>query len=249
MKNLRAIFESLDGNLVQKWDHYIEIYDRYFNKYRNKEVHILEIGVSQGGSLEMWKSYFGSKARIYGVDINPRCKNLEDEQVSIFIGQQEDRLFWQELKKRVPKLDILIDDGGHTMQQQIVTFEEMFDHVKSEGVYLCEDTHTSYMYEYFGGYKAKGTFIEYAKHFIDFIHGHPSKGDKKMPVKKIYDGVSGVHFYRSMVVIEKNTVEPMKEVIKGRPTVGHVHPIGMQKTTMMRKMQKRIKAISMRLFK
>ena len=59
MESLREIFEQLNGKLIQKWDHYIEIDDMFFSKYRGREVNILEIGVSQGGSIELWKKYFG----------------------------------------------------------------------------------------------------------------------------------------------------------------------------------------------
>jgi len=170
MESLREIFDKLNGKLIQKWDHYIEVYDLYFSKYRGKEVNILEIGVSQGGSIELWKKYFGDKMHLYGVDINPRCKELEEDNVTIFIGEQEDRNFLNDLKSKIPKLDILIDDGGHTMIQQIVTFEEMFNHIKDDGIYLCEDTHTSYIDAFHGGYKKKSTFVEYSKNFIDYIN-------------------------------------------------------------------------------
>lgn len=115
---------------------------------------MLEIEVQNGGSTKMWKDYFsvnGAKVNIYGVDINPKCKEIEDENIKIFIGSQEDRAFWRDIKKQIPQIDILIDDGGHTMRQQIVTFEEMFPHIKHNGVYWCEDLHTSYWRNFVGG--------------------------------------------------------------------------------------------------
>ena len=62
--------------------------------FRDTEVNIVEFGISQGGSLQMWKDYFGPKANIYGVDINPHCKSLEEEQVQIFIGDQKIEIFF-----------------------------------------------------------------------------------------------------------------------------------------------------------
>ncbi len=150
MNSLREYFLKNDKRLIHKWDHYFEIYDRHFSRYKGKEVVILEIGVSHGGSLQMWKDYFGSKAIIYGVDINPSCKELEEENISIFIGSQSDRNFLRELKSKVGKVDILIDDGGHMVQQQIVSFEELYSIVANDGIYLCEDVHTSYWLR-FGG--------------------------------------------------------------------------------------------------
>ena len=125
------------------------------------------LGLSQGGSIDIWKEYFGPRLHYYGVDINPDNKQFEETDVSIFIGSQSDKKFLKELTTKIPKLDIFIDDGGHTMEQQINTFEIMFDHIKPGGIYLCEDVQTSYWKLYHGKHKGKGTFIEYSKNFID----------------------------------------------------------------------------------
>ena len=243
MESLREIFDNLNGKLIHKWNHYIEVYDLYFNKYRGNEINILEIGVSQGGSLEMWKKYFGKKVHIYGIDVNPRCKELEDEQVTIFIGEQEDRTFLSELRNKIPKLDILIDDGGHTMIQQIVTFEEMFQHVKDDGIYLCEDTHTSYMDAFHGGYKKKDTFIEYSKNFVDYIHAWHSENKKKLDVTDFTKSVYGLHFYTGIVLIEKKTMEFPKDIRKGELTVGYVDYPAQKKPSIVKQVEKKIDKI------
>jgi cephalosporin hydroxylase len=148
MSSLEQYFRKNKGRLIHKYHHYFDIYERHFQKYRNKKVVILEIGIFQGGSLQMWKEYFGKNAEIYGIDINPQCKAFEEKNINIFIGSQSDRKFLREVKRKIPKVDILIDDGGHFMKQQIITFEEMYDHVKEDGIYLCEDLHTSYWLRY-----------------------------------------------------------------------------------------------------
>ena len=163
MNKLEQYFYSNTGKTIHKWLHYFEIYDRHFSKFIGKEITILEIGVFQGGSLELWSNYFGSKCKIYGIDINPECKKHENEQIEVLIGDVEDREFLREVKEKIPKIDILIDDGGHTMTQQIVTFEELYPIISSDGVYLCEDIITSYWEEYGGGYRKKNTYIEYSK--------------------------------------------------------------------------------------
>jgi cephalosporin hydroxylase len=121
MNDLEEYFRLNDKRLIHKWKHYFEVYDRHFSKYRNKDIVILEIGVSHGGSLQMWKNYFGDRAKIFGIDINPQCKEFEEENIKIFIGSQSDRNFLREVKAQIPPIDILIDDGGHTMVQQIVS--------------------------------------------------------------------------------------------------------------------------------
>ncbi|TWI80343.1 methyltransferase family protein [Lacibacter cauensis] len=202
MNDLEQYFRQNDKRLIMKWPHYFEIYERYFSRYRNKEIVILEIGVANGGSLQMWRSYFGPKAKIYGVDIDPRCKELEEENIEIFIGSQSDRKFLRDLKSKLPQVDILIDDGGHSMQQQIVTFEELFDIVKPDGVYLCEDLHTSYWLTYGGGYNRRGTYIEYSKKFIDWLNAWHSE-QNGLQVNEFTQTVNAIHYYDSMIIIEK----------------------------------------------
>jgi 23S rRNA U2552 (ribose-2'-O)-methylase RlmE/FtsJ len=216
MTDLEKYFRENNNRLIHKWAHYFDIYDRHFSRFRNKEIVILEIGVSQGGSLQMWKNYFGGKAKIYGVDINPKCKDLEEENIKIFIGSQSDRNFLQDIKKQVPPIDILIDDGGHTMIQQIRTYEELFGCVKENGVYLAEDLHTSYWLTYGGGHKRRGTFIEYSKNFIDYLNAHHSE-QRSLMVSDFTNSVDSIHYYDSILVIEKKK--------KGKPyheKTGHV---------------------------
>jgi len=221
MNDLEKYFRQNNKRLIHKWVHYFDIYERHFNKYRNKDVVIVEIGVSHGGSLQMWKDYFGSDAKIYGIDINPKCKDFEEENIQIFIGSQSDRKFLREILTKIPKIDILIDDGGHLMSQQIITFEEMFSHVKDDGTYLCEDNHTSYWLRYGGGYKRRGTFIEYSKNFIDYIHAFHTRNNSlkvnsffnKLKINSLTKSVNSLHYYDSILVIEKQRREiPLNEM-------------------------------------
>ena len=205
--------------VLRKMAHYFEIYDRHFSRYRNHEVVILEIGVSYGGSLQMWKDYFGEKAKIYGIDIEPKCKAFEEENIQIFIGSQSDKKFLNEIKRKIPPIDILIDDGGHTMRQQIISFEMLFDHIKEDGVYLCEDLHTSYWVNYGGGYKRRGTYIEYSKRFIDFLNAWHSRQPLSLKVNDFTRSVNSLHYYDSVLVIEKQKREhPFTETF-GTPTL------------------------------
>ena len=122
-------FYNNKKNIMNKWDHYFHIYDRHFNKYKDQDIVLLEVGVSNGGSLMMWKDYFGKNSKIYGIDIDPRCKEFEKENLKIFIGSQTDLKFLNTIKTQIPKVDILIDDGGHFMDHQIITFNELFNHI------------------------------------------------------------------------------------------------------------------------
>jgi len=224
MNDLEKYFTENTGRLIHKWKHYFEIYDRHFSRFRDREVYVVEFGVSQGGSLQMWKEYFGPKAKIFGIDINPHCKKFEDEQVEILIGDQEDRVFLKSLIKKIPRIDILIDDGGHTMQQQINTFEELFPYADDNGVYLCEDLHTSYWPEWGGGYKKRGTFIEYSKNFIDFINAWHSVQKNKLRVTDFTRSAHSLHYYDSVLVIEKRAMEKPFHLKTGTATIPDLNP-------------------------
>lgn len=200
--SMRSLFFDHNGRRTLKWDHYLEIYDRHLSRFRGKEVHLLEFGIYEGGSLQLWKNYFGPRCRVYGVDINPYCKKYEEEQIQIFIGDQGDRSFLRSLRKKIPKVDILIDDGGHRMEQQIATFEEMIEYISCPGVYICEDTHTSYMTSYGGGENSKNTYTGYTKQFIDLINSwHLSREGAMEELFK--SQIGSLHFYDSVTVIEK----------------------------------------------
>lgn len=205
MNDLEKYFTENRGWLIHKWKHYFEIYDRHFARFRGTNVNVVEMGVYQGGSLQMWKHYFGPRASIFGIDINPACKMLEEDQIKILIGNQEDRTFLRSLAERIPRIDILIDDGGHQMQQQIATYEELFPYIDENGVYLCEDLHTSYWKNYGGGYKRDGTFVEYSKNFIDHINAWHSYSDQ-LKVTTFSQSAYSLHYYDSVLAIEKRPI-------------------------------------------
>lgn len=73
----------------------------------------------------MWKEYFGKKVKIFAIDINPDFKQFKDKQTQIYIDSQGDRFFLRKMREQKPLPDIIFDDGSHTMQQQIITFEEL----------------------------------------------------------------------------------------------------------------------------
>jgi hypothetical protein len=205
MNELRDYFEHNEKRLINKFDHYFDVYDRYFNQYRNKKITIVEIGVYQGGSLQMWRKYFGPEATIWGIDIDLRCKQLEDENTHILIGSQEDPQFLRSIVDKIGPIDILIDDGGHTQDQQIVSFEELYKHIKIGGLYLCEDVHTSYMNAYGGGLKRNGTFIEYTKSLIDQLNAHYTEQPNFM-VDDFTKTTNTIHYYDSIVLFEKRAM-------------------------------------------
>jgi hypothetical protein len=217
MNELEQYFYNNPGRQIFKWHHYFEIYDRHFKRFKGKEIVVVEVGVFQGGSLQIWKSYFGSQAKIYGIDINPRVTALREENIEIIIGSQSDRNFLRRLKNELPAIDILIDDGGHKMKQQIFTFEELFGKIKPDGVYVCEDLATSYKLGYGGGHKRRGSFIEFSKNLIDRLNAFHSE-QKSFRADGLTRSMDSLHYYDNVLVIEKRNREMPTVSKTGKPT-------------------------------
>jgi hypothetical protein len=216
---LETFFTKNKDRLIHKWLHYFDIYHRHFERFRGKKITVIEFGVYHGGSLRMWKKYFGRKARIIGVDINPECKKFAEQNIEIYIGDQEDRAFLKRLMKKIGPVDVVIEDGGHTMKQQIHTFEEVYPHVTENGVFLIEDLHTSYWAKYGGGYRKPGTFIEYAKGYVDELNAWHSQGPKSFTVTDFTKSTKSIHFYDSIAVFEKGAVTKPEHRMTGEPTI------------------------------
>jgi hypothetical protein len=216
MNELEYFFSTEKHRLIHKWNHYFEIYDRHLHHLKGQKINILEIGISHGGSLEMWNYYFKNNVTIYAVDINPECKKFEGDNIKIFIGSQEDESFLRNLKNSIPQIDVLIDDGGHSMKQQIVTFNTLYDHITENGIYICEDLHTSYWKNYGGGYKKKRSFIEYSKNFIDKLNAWHSKD---ISIDYITTSTHSLHFYDSVLVMEKRKMNKPFDVKSGNPSI------------------------------
>ena len=215
---LRDYFQNNPGRLIHKWKHYFDIYHRHLARFRGQAVTLLEFGVFHGGSLQMWKHYLGPAARIVGVDIAPICKTLEEEQISIRIGDQEDRGFLRRLADELGQIDIVIEDGGHTMGQQIATFEEIFFRMSDFGLYLTEDLHTSYWARYGGGVRRSGTFIEYAKALIDRLNAWHTEDPEALSVDDFTLQAASLHFYDSVLVIERRPGEQPQSLVSGKPS-------------------------------
>jgi SAM-dependent methyltransferase len=219
---LKNIFENLTKR-CDKFEHYFPLYEEHFKKYIGKNPRILEIGVRGGGSLQMWKEYFGTGTKVFGVDIDPKCKVHEDVDISIEIGDGSDINFWNSYKHK--DFDIIIDDGSHDNPDQIATLKYTYNFLKDGGTYWCEDTHTSYYTNRpDGGYKNPNSFTEYSKNIIDVMSRHHTSyaiglGEFDGPhvdqnLVKIYKKIQGMHFYDSIVVINKGKPLKFKRVIK-----------------------------------
>jgi SAM-dependent methyltransferase len=184
---LEAYFDSVtEGPGIWKWRHYFAIYHRHLQRFVGKAPRVLEIGIYSGGSLPMWLHYFGDGTQVYGVDIEPACTAHEREGVRVFIGDQADPEFWERFVSEVPRVDVVIDDGGHEAHQQIASLRSLLPHLAPGGVYVCEDVT--------GAFHQFHSFVDGLTRPLSTVYSEPTA---------FHGQVGSVHHYPALTVIEK----------------------------------------------
>jgi cephalosporin hydroxylase len=167
------VYKEHTGFVSDKGIHYLYIYDLLFSHIleTGKPITILEIGVQNGGSLEIWKKYFPENSRIHGIDINEKCRELKfSDNISFHLGSAADSDFMNQTFKDI-EFDIILDDGSHICREVIKTFVNMFPKLKTGGIYVVEDIHTSYYRKsYGGGFRKNNTSIEFFKKLIEALN-------------------------------------------------------------------------------
>jgi hypothetical protein len=202
---------------MPKLHHYFEIYEQWFSSLRGRAgLKFLEIGVARGGSLRMWRQYFHPEATIVGLDIDSGCKAHEDSENKIFveIGDQTDVSFLDGVIEKWGPFDVIVDDGGHTTAQQIVSFNHLYANgLSNPGIYLVEDLQTNYWPEF---QDADQTFVDFAKDLADrlnegylearsvhaFQEGSP-KQKRSLTVSRFCADTRSIAFYDAVIVFEK----------------------------------------------
>ena len=197
MKNQFLEFFKESNNQSIKHTKYFSIYEEIFKDFREKDIIFVEIGVLNGGSLEIWKKYFSKRSRIIGIDINPDCKKFESEGIEIFIGNQSDPEFWKSFFSKVGNVDVILDDGGHTNLDQIITAASVVPNINDGGILLVEDIHTSYLPE--NNSEMKKSFVNFSKKIIDDINSKFSKKFKQFKFS-LSDYVYSIIFFESIIV-------------------------------------------------
>ncbi len=202
--DLLDIYAGNTGAVVHKWHHYIPIYDRYFARFRGQPVRFLEIGVSNGGSLQKWRRYFGPDAVIFGIDINPKCARLDGEAGKVRIGSQDDPTFLAQVVEEMGGLDVVLDDGSHVMTHIRASLAALYPVVSEGGVYMIEDLPTAYSREFGGGFGRRRNFFADIIKIIDDMH-QPYHG-QGLQLEPLLAAVSGIHVHDSIVVLDKGPV-------------------------------------------
>ena len=200
---LLDLFINNRNQLVHKWHHYLPLYERYFKPFQgDKKIRFLEIGVSKGGSLNLWRKFFGDEAIIYGIDINPLCSQYNGLSGQVRIGSQDDERFLKSVIDEMGGVDIILDDGSHQMKHIKSSLRILFPRLSKKGIYIIEDLHSAYWKDFGGGYASKKNFFTFIRSVIDDMHHWYH--NKSLVEPKISEMCSGIHIHDSITVLEKN---------------------------------------------
>lgn len=197
-----------------KHTNYFFIYDELLSQLRNQSITFVEIGVLNGGSLYMWRDYFGLDARIIGIDSNPAALKFSND-FEIFIGDQADSNFWSTLFEKIGKIDVVLDDGGHKNEQQIQTVLSCLPFIRDNGMIITEDMHTSFMGDF--GNPSRYSFFEFAVHSAKNLTFRAESLKKNHPNTQ---KISSVTFFESVVAFKINSAasKPGESVNNNKPS-------------------------------
>ena len=198
MTKFEDLFVTHRGRYSSKWQHYFEIYDRHLFKFIGQSFTFIEIGIDQGGSLELWKKYFGKKVNLVGIDIKNSVV-FDDDQIRTFQGDQKDTEFLSKVLEKIDTPTVILDDGSHIQSDILTTFDFMFPHLSDSGVYIIEDCHTAYWPRFQGGITSHLNIVDI---FSRTVHDVNSKYYNEPKTVKIQQ-LDSIHFYDSVIVLEK----------------------------------------------
>ncbi len=227
------IFVRHQGNLSDKWEQYLSIYHAELSRFLNlgRPVDLLEIGVQNGGSLQIWGQYLPDDSSIVGIDIDDACRKLDlGPNIAVLVGDASDPAVLDRLIGGM-QFDIIIDDGSHRSDHIIATFDLCFGRLKPGGLYIVEDLHSSYHDSYRGGFRKPGAAIEFFKSLADALNADHFEADAASSVeapvlshlKVLSSSIARLSFYDSVVVVEK--LEEAKDGPYRRVLTGEVAPV------------------------
>jgi hypothetical protein len=194
---------------TDKWNHhyYTDIYHHYLQHLKNSSIKLLEIGVGgyeypdRGGqSLKMWKDYF-PHGQIWAIDIYDKSK-LQEDRIAILQGSQNDADFLQEVFNRMGGLHVVVDDGSHKCSDVIASFQKLFPLLDENGIYIIEDTETSYWESYGGSFDLNNPCTT-KNFFISLLHGLDHITIPNFPVSYFTKNIKGMSFYRNLIIVQK----------------------------------------------
>lgn len=223
MNTLIQNYQEHQGKLTDKWEIYLRKYDELFAPFRGKAIRMLEIGIQNGGSLEVWSEYFPEAQLFVGCDINPNCVELsyDDSRIRVVIGDAGSAQVHENIIEFSEQFDIVIDDGSHKSSDIVRAFALYFPHVVNGGIFLAEDLHCSYWKDFEGGLFDPYSSIAFFKRLADIIN-HEHWGVEKTRLELLngfrarygidfsesdLERIHSVEFFNSVCVVRKKEKE------------------------------------------
>jgi hypothetical protein len=241
MKTLLETYSEHSGKVSDKWNIYFDVYEKIFAPYRDKAISLLEVGIQNGGSLEIWAQYFPQAKKIIGCDINPACSQLtySEENIQVVVGDANNSQVQKSILDTTKSFDVVIDDGSHTSSDIIKTFFNYFPHINNGGIFIAEDLCCSYWSDYEGGIYHPYSSINFFKLLVDIVNFEHwgvagaqredllRRFQKHLGVEVSMDALREIHsveFVNSMCIIRK--AEASENVLGKRLIVGEDMIIG-----------------------
>ena len=206
LKKIGDTYGTLKNTHHHKGVTMLDIYEKYFEDFKNDRFNFLEIGVLDGSSVKTWKNYFPN-AHIYGIDIDPRCKAFEESNIVIEIGSQDSQETINNIVKKTDngKFRIIMDDGSHINKLTIKSFELLYDRLEPGGMYIFEDMICTYSDARsnwpgmsYNNLEDKDIFVNDRTTFNTFINDIISNIDWEK--KNMYS----LHIYRNFYILIKD---------------------------------------------
>jgi hypothetical protein len=233
---LGRLYSEHIGKVSDKWSGYLRTYDRVLAIYQQRPIRLLEVGVQNGGSLEIWSKYFQNALKLVGCDVNPACRQLdfEDPRIVVVVGDANSHAIESEILREAPEFEVFIDDGSHRSSDIVKSFIRYFPHVSDSGIFIVEDLHCSYWQEYEGGLFNPFSAIAFFKRLADVInHEHwgiekgcadilssfCSKFDLQVR-EEVLQHIHSIEFTNSMCIVRKAL--PEHNQLQRRVIVGSV---------------------------
>lgn len=228
---LYRMFMEHEGYVSDKMEHYLPIYEAALSRFtaRGQPIHLLEIGVQNGGSLQVWSKYIPEGSKIVGIDIDPACLRLPiDANISIRIGDATDPVALDHMLGDA-KFNVIIDDGSHHSHHVIATFEDCFKRLAPGGVYIIEDLSSSYVVSHGGGFQHPGTSIEWLKALVDALNVDHFESNavaaldraSLQSMRELGSQIAQITFFDSVAIVEKlpsKKEHPYRRIMTGRET-------------------------------
>lgn len=218
-ETISQLFEHHEGKVSEKWHLYLGELERLFAPYREERIRLMEIGIENGGSLEIWGKYFSNAERIVGCDINPKCEQLsyDDPRISIIVGDVNSDDCESRILQKAQTFDIIMDDGSHHSSDTVRSFARYFPYLRDNGLYIIEDLHASYWEGFEGGLHNPLSAMAFLKRLCDILnyeHWRLNKKRKDMLIRfekeymvKFDDfdlaKIHSIEFLNSLCIIKK----------------------------------------------